>query len=118
MVGIDTPRIRAVMELMGDVNPVHDDPELVDRLGLRGPVNQGPANLAYVMNMLLAWAGGAGALERIDFRFTEIVTVGDGVTAGGTVTAVDGDHVECDVWLDRDDGVRAVAGVARLRVGY
>jgi 3-hydroxybutyryl-CoA dehydratase len=114
---IDMPTIHGIMEIMGDVNPVHDDEELVERLGLRGPVNQGPANLAYMMNMLRDFAGEDGELERLEFRFMDTVTIGDVVTAGGTVTAVEGDVVHCDVWLDRDDGVRAVSGSARLRVG-
>jgi acyl dehydratase len=118
---IDLPRIRALMQLMRDVNPVHDDAELAAERGLRGPVNQGPANLSYVLNMLLAWGGEEAFLERIDFRFTDIVTTGDTVTAHGAVTAVApdaaGPEATCDVWLEREDGVKAVVGTARVRLG-
>ena len=69
------------MELMRDTNPVHTDYELAARLGLRGPVAQGPASLAYVINMLLGWRGDA-SLERLEFRFQDTVTVGDTATAG------------------------------------
>ena len=62
---ITMDRIHTIMELMHDTNPVHDDPELVERRKLRGPVNQGPANLSYILNMLHAWAGaGHGASRR------------------------------------------------------
>ena len=54
---ITMDRIHMIMDLMHDTNPVHDDPELVERRKLRGPVNQGPANLSYILNMLHAWAG-------------------------------------------------------------
>ena len=114
---IDMPTIHGIMEIMHDVNPVHDDEALVERLGLRGPVNQGPANLAYMMNMLRNFAGADGELERLEFRFLDTVTTGDVVTAGGKVTAVEGERVECEIWLNRDDGVRAVSGSARLRIG-
>ena len=80
---IDMPRIEGLMELMKDVNPVHDDPELVARRGLRGPVNQGPANLSYIVNMLYAWAGPEMELEQFEFRFLDIVVPGDTVTARG-----------------------------------
>ncbi len=82
-------RVHALMELMHDTNPVHDDPELVEKRRLSGPVNQGPANLAYVVNMLVGWAGPEMRLERLDFRFLDIVVPGDSVIASGTVTAVE-----------------------------
>ena len=120
MSDIDLPRIREFMELMGDTNPVHDDQALTERLGLRGPVNQGPANLGYVLNMLLAWGGGPTTVERLEFRFMEIVTVGDEVTARGVVTGVedadDGQRVECDVRLELADGTPALVGTARVRL--
>lgn len=117
---ITMERVHRMMELMHDTNPVHDDPELIERRGLRGPVNQGPANLSYVLNMLYAWAGPELRLERFDFRFHDIVVPGDTVTASGTVTAVttDGDDavVECAWQLDVAGGSTAATGTARVRV--
>ena len=117
---ITMERVQRMMELMHDTNPVHDDPALVERRKLRGPVNQGPANLSYVLNMLYAWAGPELALERYDFRFLDIVVPGDTVTASGTVTASheDGEDVvvECAWQLDVDGGATAVAGTARMRL--
>ena len=120
MSDITLERIREFMELMHDVNPVHDDEELAARLGLRGPVNQGPANLAYVINMYLAWAGDPRALKRIDFRFLDTVTTGDVVTASGTVISneegTDGRKAVSEFGLDRQDGARALAGAVRLQL--
>lgn len=117
---ITMERVHRMMALMHDTNPVHDDPELVARRRLRGPVNQGPANLSYVLNMLFAWAGPAMQLERYDFRFLDIVVPGDTVTATGSVTAVaddDGDEVVDVAWrLDVEGGATAVTGTARLRI--
>jgi acyl dehydratase len=117
---ITMERVHRMMELMHDTNPVHDDPELVERRKLRGPVNQGPANLSYVLNMLYAWAGPEMRLERYDFRFLDIVVPGDTVTASGAVTAAtsDGDDavVECAWQLDVEGGATAVAGTARVRI--
>ncbi|MBM3677921.1 MAG: protein dehydratase [Actinobacteria bacterium] len=117
---ITTDRVRALMELMRDTNPVHDDPELIARRGLRGPVNQGPANLAYMLDMLFAWAGPELEIERFDFRFHEIVVPGDTVTARGTVrSAAENDDLtraECDVRLEHADGSIAVSGTAVVRI--
>jgi acyl dehydratase len=83
-------------------------------------VNQGPANLAYIINMLLDWAGPEMVLECLQFRFVEIVTAGDVVTARGSVTSVEEDageqRIGCDVWLELPDGTKAVEGTARLRI--
>ena len=102
-------------------NPIHWDPSEVARRGLGDRViNQGPTNLGYVANMLMAWAG-AGCLRRLEARFTANVFAGDSVAAGGVVTALrvaDGERVaDGDVWLDRGDGTRAVVGTATVALG-
>ncbi len=116
---VDMAFIDGFMELMGDVNPVHNDAELAARLGLRGPVAQGPASLAHIANMIRAWRPDA-FLERLEFRFYDIVTVGDAPVAEGTVRAVedlgDGHRVTCDVTLTVGEGADAVRGVATVRV--
>ena len=67
----------------------------------------------------LAFPG--AALTALSCRLLGTVAAGDRVVAGGTVAAVDGDDVTCDVWLDVDGDVdgsparRAVAGRATLR---
>jgi acyl dehydratase len=99
---------------MGDTNPVHNDAELVEKLGLRGPVAQGPASLAYVINMLMDWQPD-GMLERFSFRFEDVVTVGDEPTARGVVTAVDGGGAVVDVSLGLQTGATAVRGTATMR---
>ena len=112
--------IHTIMDVMGDVNPVHIDEELVRRLGLRGLVNQGPANLGYVVNMLLRWIGDPAAIRRLAFRFHSISSPGDRLQASGTVTDVradvGGSAVTCDLWLDRGDGERVMSGTAELHL--
>jgi acyl dehydratase len=117
---ITMERVHALMELMHDTNPVHDDPELVEKRKLRGPVNQGPANLSYVVDMLVAWGGPNLQLERFEFRFQDIVVPGDVVVASGTVTGTEpaGDHLRvwCEWSLDVEGGSTAVAGTARVLI--
>jgi acyl dehydratase len=112
--------IHTIMDVMGDVNPVHIDEDLVRRLGLRGLVNQGPANLGYVVNMLLRWTGDPSAIRRLAFRFHSISSPGDQLQASGTVTDVSsadgGSRVICDIRLDRGDGERVMSGTAELHV--
>jgi acyl dehydratase len=115
---IDKPRIRKVMDVMDDVNPVHIDEELVKRMGLRGLVNQGPCNLSYIINMLVAWTGNPDCVKRFKVRFHNLVVPGDKTLAGGSVTAVnerDG-TADCDVWLKLADGTVMLAGMATVSI--
>ena len=116
---IDKARIRMVMDVMDDVNPVHIDEDLVRRMGLRGLVNQGPCNLTYIVNMLVAWTGDPDCVARLKVRFHNLVVPGDRTIAGGTVTAVRNDAAgrsvaDCDVWLRLADGTTMLAGMATV----
>ena len=118
---VSADRMKLLAAILRDPNPIHWDASEVARrvLGER-VINQGPSNLGYVVNMLMAWAGPT-CLRRLDARFTSNVFAGERVVAGGVVTAVndDGDErlVDCEVWLDRGDGTRAVAATATVAVG-
>ena len=71
------PDIVAIMDLMGDTNPVHVDRDLAVASGYRGVVNQGPANLAYVFTALADWRNDISHLRTAEFRFHDTVTEGD-----------------------------------------
>lgn len=113
--------IRAMSELLDDPTPIHLDTAAVVALGLGDRlVNQGPINLGYVSDMVTR-AIPEGVILSLDMRLLSNVFESDRVVAGGEVTAIEpspagGDVLVCAVWLDRDDGVRAVAGTARVAV--
>jgi acyl dehydratase len=117
---VSPDRMKLLAAILRDPNPIHWDPYEVVRRGLGNrTINQGPTNLGYVINMLIAWAG-PECIRHIAARFESNVFSGDRVTAGGVVTAIrdqDGERlIDCDVWLDRGDGTRAVAGAATVVV--
>ena len=98
-----------------DPNPIHLDVEAVKAKGLGDKViNQGPANVAYVMNMLRAAFPGA-ALERMNSRFVDNVYAGDRLTAGGTVTGIEDGLILCDIWLNAEGRGPVIAGTAAVR---
>lgn len=85
---------------LADPNPIHLDVEAVKAQGLGDKViNQGPANVAYMMNMLMAAFPG-GRIETINSRFLDNVYAGDHVTASGTITAVEDNRIDCEIVLD------------------
>lgn len=107
-------RMRLTSAIHRDPNPVHWDPESTRSRGLDGRViNQGPLNVSYLANMLMAWRG-PGCVRRLTVEFHGRLYDGDRVTARGVVTAVDAERLTatCDVWLERLDGSRPVVGTA------
>lgn len=85
---------------LADPNPIHLDVEVVKAKGLGDKrINQGPMNVALMMNMLLAAVPGC-RIETMDSRFLDNVYEGDHLTASGKVTAVEGDRLTCEFQLD------------------
>jgi acyl dehydratase len=110
-----TPEAMAEMAVvLDDPNPIHLDAELVASLGMGDrEVNQGPSNVGYVLNMLReAWPN--GTLEELEVRFLANVFAGDAVVAAGEVEAFTDGRVTCAVWLDVENGERALSGRATL----
>jgi acyl dehydratase len=79
----------AWVEALNDANPIHVDPQAAQALGYGArTVNPGPANLAYVLNMLMA-AVPEHYPTRISARFLGNVLAGDAVEASGEVQSSD-----------------------------
>jgi acyl dehydratase len=71
-----------------DPNPIHLDPAAARAAGLGDRViNQGPANVGYLVNALTAAFPGA-RIERLEFRFLDNVRAGDVAVAAGLVSRV------------------------------
>ena len=117
---VDPERMKTMAAILRDPYPVHWDRAANAALGLEGRViNQGPLNLSYVVNMLLAWAG-PSCVRRLTVAFGRPVLDGEHVVAGGTVTTVETHDDErwahCNVWLDRH-GEHVVTGTAVVALG-
>jgi acyl dehydratase len=110
---VDPARMKTMAAVLRDPYPVHWDREANAHLGLGGRVvNQGPLNLGYVANMLMAWAGPA-CIRRLTVSFGRPVLDGDHVVARGRVREVAAGIAHCDVWLERGDE-RVVSGTAEV----
>ena len=115
MPSVSPDRMRTMAALLRDPYPVHYDRDAVAAMG-RGSrlINQGPLNLGYVMNMLMAWHGD-DCLRRITVGFHGPVCEGDEVIARGEVvdrSVVDTEERStCAVRL-ANDGADVVVGTA------
>ena len=109
-------RMKTVAAIFRDPTPLHWDREATRAAGFEGRLlNQSPVNLGYVINMLMDWAGPT-CVRRIRAEFPQPVFDGDCVGTGGSIVALaqEGNETiaECEVWLDRQDGVRSVTARA------
>ena len=117
---VEVEKMKTMAALLQDPNPIHWDVEAARGLGMGDRVvNQGPINMAYVMNMLVAWMGNdPSRLRALTLRFLANVFDGDTVEAGGRVVAIRqtaGERLaDCEVWLDVVPGSRALSGTATL----
>ncbi len=114
---VDPNRMKTMAALLRDPYPIHWDPSSVqDEYHGGRTVNQGPLNLAYIANMLMAWAG-EGSLRRLSASFHAHVLAGDSVTASGEVdeiVSVGGEtRARCTVRLVRGGDV-VVTGMAEV----
>jgi len=101
---------------LADPNPIHLDVEVVKAKGLGDRViNQGPINVGYLINMLLAAFPG-GRIESMEARFLDNVYDGDQVVASGRVTAVEEGRIACDISLDVTGRGTVNAGTATVLI--
>lgn len=104
--------------ILRDPNPIHLDRQAVRTAGLgERRINQGPANMAYVMNML-AEALPDAELKSMSIAFTANVCEDDHVSVHADVTEITEDEagtiIDCAFQLDVRDSRPALKGTARL----
>jgi acyl dehydratase len=115
---VDPAPMKVLALLLGDPNPLHYDLDAARRAGFTERVNQGPSNMAMLINMLrAAFPGGRVTRLRVQLRGT--VLAGQAVRAGGRIVRLesvdDGTLVTCEVHLDGPDSARVLAGEAIVR---
>jgi acyl dehydratase len=124
MESVDREKMKTMAALLEDSNLIHTDAAVVAALGLGDrPVNQGPANLAYALNMLAQWSGGFDRINGVNVRFLANVFSEDRVTAHGRVLSVDGGDdasggdrlAECAIRLEGPAGT-VIEGTASVRL--
>ena len=119
MARVDPQRMKTMAAILRDPYPVHWDRDANAVLGLGGRViNQGPLNVSYIANMLMAWAGPM-SVRRLTVAFRRPVLDEDHVVAHGRVVEVfevGGERrARCEVWLLRGDE-QVVTGTAEVAV--
>jgi acyl dehydratase len=112
--------MKLIAALLQDPYPPHFDSRRAEELGYPGLLNQGPANLAYMLQPIVRELDRPSDLARFDTRFHDMVFEDETVTATATVedkTAAedDGGVVEFAIELTKENGETAVDGTATAR---
>jgi 3-hydroxybutyryl-CoA dehydratase len=111
---VSAPDMHDMAPIFEDPNPIHLDPAAAEAAGFgHRVVNQGPTNVGYVVTALRRAFPGAEVRE-VRCRLAANVFGDQTVVAGGEVVETDGDRLTCQIWLDVEDGPRAVTGTATV----
>jgi len=113
---VDTEAMKQWAVFLADSNPIHLDAEAVRARGLGDRViNQGPINVAYIMNFLmLAFPG--GRIETMTTRFLDNVYGGERIVVSGSIETVENNRIACSVSLDSADRGRVCSATATVIV--
>ena len=76
----------------------------------------GPLLGDWLNQVVEEWIGDAGVLTRIEYSNRIASYIGETLTAGGTVTGVQGDEVTIEVFIRNEAGDIAAPGVATVRL--
>ena len=119
---IDQDRIMAWARISGDFNRLHVDPEYARETRFKGTIAHGPMSLAFLNQLMMEcfgaeWVRGG---KLLDVRFVAPIRPGDTVVVSGTIKKINEGggkaYAECDLFIDKGEGERAVVGRAISRM--
>jgi acyl dehydratase len=120
---VDAEKMKTMAVILRDPNPIHWDVDLVRELGMGDRVvNQGPNNMAYLVELLARNFGGEDLIVNLKVRFLANVFSGDRLIAGGVVNDVRAAGrarlAEVELWLRRDGNEHdlVMSGTAQVRL--
>jgi acyl dehydratase len=118
---IDMPlskdQVRQYAKTAGMYFPRFTDDEGAKAEGLPGMIAPGVMSMGLLSRMVSDW-NQAAEIKRIGTTFRSPVLPDRNIHLRGAVTQkIDADHtVECDLWIENDDGERWVVGTATVAV--
>jgi acyl dehydratase len=106
-------QVQAYARAAGQWSPRFTDDEGARREGLPGMITPGNMSMGLLAVLVEAWAG-VGSLRRLGATFRGLVLPDQTIRLRGMLTQKDATTrtAEVDVWLETEDGERAVVGTA------
>ena len=102
----------------GDYNRIHYDKDFALGARLDGVIIHGALKNAFLGQFMTEWMGPLGALKRLACQYRGMDFPGNTVTAKGRVLRTykaEGENlVDCEIWLENDEGQRTTPGSATV----
>jgi len=93
-----------------------DEPYTKEVEGYPGLVIAGPLLGDWLNQVVELWLGEVGRLTKIEYSNRVASYIGETLTAGGNVNAVDGNIITIDVFIKNEDGDVIAPGVATAEI--
>ncbi|MGH8007431.1 MAG: MaoC/PaaZ C-terminal domain-containing protein [Candidatus Binatia bacterium] len=97
---------------------IHYDKDYTLTEGYRDIIVHGPLRGAFLSQLLTRWIGEGGTLKKLSYTNRDIAYVNEPLTCKGTVTRQwvenDAGYVECEVWVENEQGNRVTSGQAMV----
>ena len=93
-----------------------DEPYAKEVEGYPGLVIAGPLLGDWLNQVVELWLGESGRLTKIEYSNRVASYIGETLTAGGNVTAVEGYTITIDVYIKNEDGDVIAPGVATAEI--
>jgi acyl dehydratase len=115
---LEKAQVRAYARAAGQWAPRFTDDEGARRERLPGMITPGNMSMGLLATLVEDWSG-PGTLRRLGTTFRGLVLPDRSIRLCGTVTQKDerARTAELDVWLETDEGERAVVGTATVALG-
>ncbi len=84
--------------------------------GHPGIVIDGPLQGDWLSQVALNWVGDGGSLLAFSYSNRRAAYLGESLTSGGTITAVNGDVVELELFIKNEAGEVITPGTATVRM--
>jgi acyl dehydratase len=99
---------------------VHYDKDFAQKQGLPGVIVHGMLMTSFLGQLVTDWVGDGGTLKKLRVNYLAIVFPGQDLRCQGTVArkyVENGENlVACEIWVERENGEKAVAGEAVVRL--
>ena len=93
-----------------------DEPYAKEVEGYPGLVIAGPLLGDWMNQVVELWLGESGRLTKIEYSNRVASYIGETLTAGGNVTAVEGNTITIEVYIKNEDGDVIAPGVATAEI--
>ncbi len=93
-----------------------DEPYAKEVEGYPGLVIAGPLLGDWLNQVVELWLGESGRLTKIEYSNRVASYIGETLTAGGNVTAVEGNTITIEVFIKNEDGDVIAPGVATAEI--